>query len=128
MGAKSRNKGASGEREFAALVKAETGIELKRNLTQYQKAQGYDLEGAEGYAIEVKRHKTATRATIDAWWAETLAQARLAKKMPVLAYRVDFGKWRVCILSPWAYQKELDHEYADITANHWFLLMKDGRC
>ncbi len=107
MSRKSREKGASGEREFAKAVNDELGIRLVRNLRQYQQS-GHDLivhpeetgpvaETLDKFAIEAKRYASATHAVVMGWWAQTCVQAQEAGKVPVLAYRVDRQPWRVVL-------------------------------
>jgi hypothetical protein len=94
MGLKSRTKGKAGEREIAAIIRDLTGWDIKRKVRQREGES--DLEGVEGWCIEVKRHKTATRAEIRAWWGQAERQAMVATGMqkPVLFYRKDRDDWR----------------------------------
>lgn len=94
MAKTSRNKGATGEREVAALLRDRLGLDLKRRLAQYQ-AGGHDLDGWDGVCVEVKRHKKATQGDIATWWQQTLEQAQ--GEIPLLAYRADQQKWRFVI-------------------------------
>lgn len=93
-GKMSRSKGQRGERELAALLmgwSAEIGviIELKRNLQQTQDG-GYDLNGLEWLAIEVKRHETLA---VGSWWSQTCGQAKEGQ-IPFLAWRKNNTKWQ----------------------------------
>jgi len=88
-----RNKGSQGERECAKIIEDLLGIKCRRNLSQYQSG-GFDLEGLEGWAVEVKRAK---KATLPAWWKQTVEQAQAADLKPVLWYRIDHKLWRVVI-------------------------------
>lgn len=97
MGAKSRNKGAAFEREVARLIHDWLGIEVRRNLSQYQERGLGDLVGWDGVVIECKRHAFATRALIDAWWRQTVAEARKALARPVLVYKADRQPVRVVV-------------------------------
>ncbi len=92
MSAKSRNKGATAEREVAALLGERLGLTLSRRLSQYQSG-GHDLDGWEGVCIEVKRHKSASQGSIAAWWQQTLEQCT-SGEAPLLAYRADLQQWR----------------------------------
>lgn len=92
MSAKSRNKGAVAERQVAALLRERLGVDLSRRLSQYQSG-GHDLEGWEGVAIEVKRHKAASQGDIARWWGQTLEQCAKGEA-PLLAYRADLQAWR----------------------------------
>lgn len=101
MAAKSRTKGAAGEREFINLLQRELNsrgntLELRRDLRQYQDSGLSDVAGdLEEFAVEIKRYKTVTQGMVDAWWTEAMVQAFDAKRMPVLAYRGDKQRWRV---------------------------------
>jgi hypothetical protein len=64
MGKSSRDKGARGEREVAAI------LGLKRNLSQSRDGQD-DLDHPDWY-IEVKRCETRS---LGAWWAKAERQA-----------------------------------------------------
>lgn len=92
MGMKSRNKGKTGEREIAAIVRDVTGWDVKRKVRQLDGES--DLEGIPGWSVEVKRHKTATRGEIAEWWGQTQSQASMSDEFPVLFYRKDRDEWR----------------------------------
>jgi hypothetical protein len=92
MGATSRNKGAGGERELAQLLTEITGITIKRRVRQH--AADHDLEGLPGWAIECKRHATAPRHQLDAWWTQAQMQAARTGARAVLFYRSDRAPWR----------------------------------
>lgn len=96
MPALSRNKGAGGERELRRLLGEELGEGITRNLAQ-SRAGGHDLEGVDGWAIEVKRTRKATRGLLRAWWSQTTDQAERAGLRPALAYREDRGPWLVAV-------------------------------
>lgn len=91
MSAMQRRKGGSGEREVAALLQSITGIEVKRRIRQHAGDGDLDLPG---WAVEVKRHRTAPRASIATWWKQASRQADIDGTTPVLFYRVDRGPWR----------------------------------
>lgn len=100
----SRAKGASGEREFCAVVKAHTGIILQRKLDQ-TRGGGHDLEckfptdvELWPFAVEVKRGNTAGAKRVLAWWKQCLAQAASSGLEPMLAWRLDHQKWNISIL------------------------------
>lgn len=90
MGAAQREKGKAGEREAAALVRELTGWVVQRRVRQ--RDGDSDLLGVPGWAVEVKRHRTAGRAELARWWAQAVDQA--GGDVPVLLYRVDRGEWR----------------------------------
>lgn len=105
----SRNKGQRGEREAAALLmgwskevveylrsegRTVADVELVRNLMQ-TRAGGYDIEGLDWMALEVKRQETLN---VSGWWKQTLEQAGLdasgKPQVPVLMWRQNGGKWQ----------------------------------
>lgn len=103
MSAMQRNKGKAGEREVAAMIRDLTGWDVRRRVRQHDGDS--DLVGVPGWVVEVKRHKTAARHEISAWWRQTVDQAsniptgderrpvgRLA--LPVLFFRKDRDDWR----------------------------------
>lgn len=92
MTASQRNKGKAGERELAAAIRDATGWDVRRRVRQHDGDS--DLEGVPGWCVESKRHKSAQRGDIRAWWAQTVAQAQRANALPVLFYRRDLDEWR----------------------------------
>ena len=114
MPVNSKKKGAHGERELAAILHKELGVELKRNLEQ-ARGGGYDLV-ANGYhpsalalrkfALEVKRREKTTPALLASWWTQTVKQARESEKIPALAYRSNREPWRIMIPLDIIIQKE----------------------
>jgi Holliday junction resolvase len=92
MGLMSRNKGKSGEREIACLLADLTGFDVRRRVRQHDGDS--DLEGIQGWSIEVKRHAKAPRDSIRAWWAQAVAQALRTGCTPVLLFRQDRDDWR----------------------------------
>jgi len=90
MGKMQRTKGQVGEREFAKLIFTNLGIECNRRIEQTRDS-GHDLDLLD-YAIEVKRAK---KINITSWWRQTVENALVANKLPVLAYRIDNMKWHV---------------------------------
>ena len=96
MGKHSRNKGATGEREFIQLVQQLTGgqIKLRRNLDQCRSG-GDDCLGHDRFSIEVKRWKRFTDKDVTQCWHQTSDNAAQQDKLPVLAWRPDFQCWRI---------------------------------
>lgn len=92
MGAMQRTKGQTGEREAAALIRDLTGWDVRRRVRQHDGDS--DLEGVPGWSVEIKRHASAGRADIRAWWAQAVAQAQRTGALPVLLYRRDRDQWR----------------------------------
>lgn len=66
-----------------------------------------DLEGVPGWAVEVKRHRTAPPGEVARWWVQAVAQA--GGRLPVLLYRADRGQWRAV----WPLAVCLVHQAAD---------------
>ena len=93
MPVNSRAKGSRGELEAAKIWLDLTGIKLERNLDQWRSG-GYDLEGLDGWAIEVKRAK---KPLLNQWWQQTCEQAAKNQLKPVLWYGLDNQKWRVVV-------------------------------
>lgn len=94
----SRQKGASGEREFIAELKEWLGDMadgLKRNLEQTREG-GHDIVGLGNWALEVKRYAKASDGLIARWWEQAVEQAG-NDRIPVLAYREDRQEWRIRI-------------------------------
>ena len=131
----SRNKGQRGEREAAALLmtwakevvdylraggQEVKDVELVRNLMQ-TRAGGYDIEGLDWMALEVKRQETLN---VSGWWKQTLEQARDGQ-VPVLMYRQNGGKWtfkvrQSIVISGIAVPVTLDFSLDVTNAANWF--------
>lgn len=128
MSAMQRNKGKTGECEIAGLVRDVTGWDVRRRVRQHDGDS--DLEGVPGWSVEVKRHRTASRADIARWWQQTLAQA--GELLPVLFYRADRGEWRaVWPLAITLAQQRADYwqgiEWtADTSVQAWAAAARDG--
>jgi len=96
VSAKSRNKGAGGERELVNLIFDQTGIRLERNLAQ-SFAGGHDLIGLDHWAIECKRYKEIGEAEKRAFWVQAVEQANRVGKRPAVCFRADRKPWRVLV-------------------------------
>ncbi len=98
MGKFSRDKGATGEREFIQLVDQLTKgqVQLKRNLDQCREG-GDDCLGHNQFSIEVKRWRRFKDRDITDCWTQAASNASRLKKLPVLAWRPDYQCWRVMI-------------------------------
>ena len=72
----SRRKGRAGEQELARLLRDELGEKIFRNWQAQAAEGGADLAGLAGFAIEVKRHASATFADLERWWQQACYQAR----------------------------------------------------
>lgn len=89
MGKSQRNKGATAEREVFKIFNDELGLQLKRNLTQYQGSDA-DLH-LYGFCIEIKRQESLS---LGAWWNQVVTVARKCNEIPVLIYRQSRQPWR----------------------------------
>ena len=89
-----RSKGARAEREFFALLSAELGTCVRRNVDQARNGGADGIE-VPGWSIEVKRHETGFRSE---WWEQACEQADKACASPALAYRASRQPWRVRLL------------------------------
>ncbi len=87
MGANSRNKGASFEREIATRIHEHLGVEVKRDLEQYRQRDRGDLIGLSGWTIECKRRSGGGVPVV--WWEQVCAAAKEQGEFPVLIYRFD---------------------------------------
>ena len=88
MGAMSRRKGATFEREIAGMIRDHLGYDCKRNLEQYQQG-GDDLSGVPGWSIECKRYATCVPSDIKAFWLQCEAQAAAKGLRAVLFVKQD---------------------------------------
>lgn len=93
MTAMQRRKGQVGERELFGLLSEYLGAIVKRRILQVREG-GCDSLDIPGYAIEVKRHETLN---LKSWWAQTVNQAEMEKRKPILFYRQSRQPWRACI-------------------------------
>lgn len=88
----SRNKGATGEREIAKVLRG-YGYNCRRG-QQYCGANGdADVVGLPGLHIECKR---VERLNLDDAMAQAKADAR-EEEIPVVMHRKNNGEWRVTI-------------------------------
>ena len=120
MSAMQRNKGQTGEREIAGIVRDLTGWDVRRRVRQHDGDS--DLEGVPGWSVEVKRHRAATRGDIARWWAQAVAQT--GDLLPVLFYRVDRDSWRAVwpVATAFGPKTEIWRSYAwtaDMTVDAW---------
>ena len=97
----SRNKGATGEREFASVCR-EHGYDCRRG-QQFSGLEGEDVVGLPGVHIEVKR--TERFSLYDA-----ISQAKrdCQNKMPIVAHRKNHCEWVVIM-----------------TAEDWFKMFRE---
>lgn len=122
MGKASRDKGKAGEREIAAIVRDLTGWSVRRRVRQHDGDS--DLEGIPGWSVEVKRHATASRADIRAWWDQAARQANGTEK-PVLFYRRDRDDWRAVWVVPGSWGHDY-HWTAESSVDAWALIARES--
>lgn len=111
MGSLSIQKGKRAERDVASRLNPillriceDMGCDvqkLQRNLKQTQQG-GYDLDGLDWLAIEIKHHKAVA---LPSWWRQTCGQAgcddlgtpipNRVFREPVLIWKQHGGKWNV---------------------------------
>ncbi len=94
-GRRSRNKGATGERELAALLTDALGFVVQRKLGQARDG-GDDIQVGQ-YRIEVKRREALR---LDEW-CKQVEQAAQPGDVPVVAYRRNGQPWRVVVPLEW---------------------------
>ena len=102
MSKMSRNKGAAAEREVFKIIRDVTGIEVKRNLDQYQESDS-DCHVL-GFCIEIKR---VEELRLKSWWAQVVEVAKKHNEVPVLIYRQSRQQWRAVL--PWVSTSYLCH-------------------
>lgn len=99
MGAMSRTKGATFEREVAKELFLLTGIAFTRNLTQWQTSGLDDLipdDPAWPFAIECKRYKDGSGCA-PAWRMQAARAAEQQQRLPAVIYRYDRQPVRVSV-------------------------------
>lgn len=93
----SRSKGATFERELCKIFYEEFGIEVKRNLSQYQESDLGDIVGGlDPFLVEAKRYKSGNWFAKD-WWVQAKRAAAKAEAIPVLIWRYDRQPIRVTL-------------------------------
>lgn len=100
MGSLSIQKGKRAERDVASRLNVilvglcerlgYDTVKLQRNLKQVQQG-GFDLDGLDWIAIEIKHHKAVS---LGSWWAQCERQAT-GDREPVLIWKQHGGKWNV---------------------------------
>lgn len=90
-GRSNRNRGAAAERELARWIRDELGIDVARELKQFQKAQHFDLTPVGPFGIECKYH---ARLNVRDWWKQAVVSAKAGGLIPVVAYKVCRKGWR----------------------------------
>jgi len=115
-----KNKGASGEREAARLLvewAAEVGVDIdpSRNLEQ-TRGGGFDLNGVDGLAIEVKR---VENMALPSWWRQAVRQADDVGWRPFLMWRQNRKPWKFRVRL-WVDGIVLDADLEKGEAKKWF--------
>lgn len=98
-GRSARAKGAAFERQIANELNSELGINLRRNLKQYQVNEEGDLVDDTGkfpFDIECKAYADGNGLK-PAWWAQALTSTERSKKIPAVIYKYDRRPVRVAI-------------------------------
>jgi len=90
-GRASRNKGATAERELAAMLSDELGFPIKRKLGQAREG-GDDIQ-VQNYRLEVKRRE---KLAIDAW-CKQVEDVAGPGEWPVVVFRRSGQKWRAVV-------------------------------
>jgi hypothetical protein len=67
------------------------GIDVARELKQFQQAQHFDLTPVGPFGIECKYH---ARLNVKDWWKQAAASAKASALVPVVAYKVARKGWR----------------------------------
>lgn len=103
-----RQKGAEGERQvlqmlnkIVAEVRAEKGLSIfdtrdepfQRNQNQ-SAVGGDDLTNPYSLSIEVKRQEALS---VGSWWKQCIESASRTKGVPILIFKQNRKKWRVCV-------------------------------
>ncbi len=94
MSASQRNKGAVGEREALALVRAAGWPNAQRNYDQAARGGSDLVNGPQGVSLEVKRR--AKRVDVPAAMRQA-EEAAGPQDIPVVLHRVDREPWRATL-------------------------------
>lgn len=89
----SREKGRQGEKQVIAICDEFLGVHLHRNLMQTAQG-GFDLEGLETWAPEVKFYKTATYKQRQSWWNQAVDQCPKDRE-PCVWFKSNQQPWQV---------------------------------
>jgi Holliday junction resolvase len=106
-GRSNRNRGAAAERELARWIRDELGIDVSRQLKQFQEAQHFDLTPVGPFGIEAKYH---ARINVKDWWKQAVVSAKASSLIPVVAYKVARKGWRF-VLPHTSAQGDWSHDY-----------------
>lgn len=106
-----RQKGAEGERQVLQMLNKIVGdVREEKGLPQFAKEDepfqrnqnqsavgGDDLTNPYFLSIEVKRQE---QLSINTWWKQCIASAERTKGVPILIFKQNRKKWRVCMNAP----------------------------
>ena len=95
MSKKSRTKGATFENAVCRAIKDELGLDVRRNLSQYQESDLGDIE-LEPFLIECKRYASGNWFQ-KPWWEQTKTAAAKQNMIPVLIWKYDRQPVRVTV-------------------------------
>ena len=96
-------------------------LQINRNWMAQSAEGGADVV-IPGWAIEIKRHKTAAR--INDWWTQAASQALKLTTKPVLLYRVDHGEW-LAMMSLYDLRPDLhNHTQVTMKLSAWCALVR----
>jgi len=115
MSKKSRTKGAAFEREVCKLIKDEFGLDVRRNLEQYQVKDMGDIM-LDPFLIECKRYASAGANWFRPDWWEQVKRSSQNEYIPVLIYKYDRQDIRV-VLPVVAFNADFDTESHGFTFN-----------
>ena len=93
MPKKSRTKGKSGELEVVNLLRVKWP-DVCRNLDQYQKTSGRDLNNTQPWCIQIKRQRRVTDGDRNTAYVEASSAIDHQYERPVVVHRSDKGKWK----------------------------------
>jgi hypothetical protein len=92
-GRSSRNKGATAEREVAAIINSWLGTDMRRTPLSGGMQWKGDIQGWDGVHVEVKR---CERLSIPAWCRQAEADCP-GGSIPLVVYRSSREPWRVVL-------------------------------
>jgi hypothetical protein len=125
-GSGKRAKGQRGERELFALLSEQLGAVVRRNVDQ-ARAGGADGMDIPGWAVEVKRQQAAR---VMQWWKQTVEQANVLNRRPVLFYRANYQPWKarmlLCDVSPGTCGPLAETEPVDLSLEAACLILRES--
>lgn len=130
-GARSRAKGARGERELCHLLSDYLGGQFTRNLKQYQQAQHGDIEQLVGpYLIECKN---CAEIEVAKWWRQACDAALARGAVPCVAYKLARRGWKFVVPMPEAIAAKSswswDLKYTmELREEGFFLMLREKGC